>query len=106
VLAVVLLAQLYSQTRRRMYRTGADPAIQGLMTAAASALVANVISLLASGAEITQPRLWILWGLLLATIRCDWLVEKEWMGRIQPVNEPQPHGSLLDPYPLELRKLV
>jgi hypothetical protein len=106
VLAVVLLAQLYSQARRRMYRTGADPAIQGLMTAAASALVANVISLLASGAEITQPRLWILWGLLLATIRCDWLVEKGWMGKIQPVNDPQPHGSLLDPYPLGLRKLV
>ena len=77
------------------------------MTAAASALVADVISLLASGAEITQPRLWILWGLLLATIRCDWAVEKEWTGKIQPVQEPQPHGSLrVDPYPLGLSRLV
>ena len=106
-LMLVLLAQLYTQTRRRIYRTGADPGIQGLMTAAASALVANVISLLASGAEITQPRLWILWGLLLATIRCDWLVEEESKGKIQTAHEPKLDGTFrIDPYPLGLRKLV
>jgi hypothetical protein len=106
-LMVILLVQLYTQIRRRIYRPGADPTVQGLMTAAASALVANVISLLASGAEITQPRLWILWGLLLATIRCDWLVEEESLGRIQTVHEPQPDNSFsIDPYPLGLRKLV
>jgi hypothetical protein len=100
-LMVVLLAQLYTQTRRRIYRPGADPVTQGFMTAAACAFVTNVISLLASGAEITQPRLWILWGLLLATIRRDWFVEEGSLGRIQPVHDSQLDGSLpIDPYQL------
>jgi hypothetical protein len=94
VLMAVLLAQLYSQTRRRIYRPGGDPVIQGFITAAAGALVANVISLIASGAEITQPRLWILWGLLLATIRCDWLVEEQLMGRIAPAPDARLDGAL------------
>jgi hypothetical protein len=94
VLMAVLLAQLYSQTRRRIYRIGGDRVIQGFMTAAAGALVATVISLLASGAEITQPHLWILWGLLLATIRCDWLVEERWMGRIAPAPDSRLEGAL------------
>ena len=99
VLMAVLLTQLYSQTRRRIYRPGGDPVIQGFMTAAAGALVATGISLLASGAEITQPHLWILWGLLLATIRCDWLVEERWMGRIAPVPDSRLDGvSPIEPY--------
>jgi hypothetical protein len=39
-------------------------------------LVADIVALLVSGAEITQPRLWLLWGLLLAGVRSDWLLEK------------------------------
>jgi hypothetical protein len=75
LLAVVLLAQLFSEIQTRIQRPQIERTTRSLMTALGSAFVANLIALLASGAEITQPRLWILWGLLLATIRKDWFLE-------------------------------
>jgi hypothetical protein len=68
-----LLAHLYSQTWRGLHRFGTDPETLRLLAALSGALIANIVALLLSGAEITQPRLWILWGLLLANIRQDWL---------------------------------
>jgi hypothetical protein len=76
LLLLFLLAQLYSQARLRLYRPGVDPTTRGLLMALGGAFVANILAQLVSGAEITQPRTWILWGLLLATIRYDWLLER------------------------------
>lgn len=79
LLILFLLSQLYSQVRLRLYRPGVDPMTRGLLTALASAFVADILALLVSGAEITQPRVWILWGLLLATVRYDWLLERNFI---------------------------
>jgi hypothetical protein len=76
LLILWLLAQLYSQARARLSRPGIDPMTRGFLAALGSALVADIVALLVSGAEITQPRLWLLWGLLLASVRSDWLLEK------------------------------
>jgi hypothetical protein len=76
LLVLILLAQLYHQIHTRIYRPGIDRGTRSLMSAVGGAFVANLIALLASGAEITQPRLWILWGLLLAAIRTDWLAQR------------------------------
>lgn len=79
LLAVLLLAHLYSQVRLGLCRSGVDAAMRGILMALGGAFVANLVALLASGAEITQPRLWILWSLLLAAIRQGWLVERQSM---------------------------
>jgi hypothetical protein len=71
------LMQLFSQIRVRTSPLGVDPTTRRLLMALGGAFAADMVALLASGAEITQPRLWILWGLLLATIRHDWLLERE-----------------------------
>ena len=76
LLILWLLAQLYSQVRVRLSRPGVDPMTRGMLAALGSAFVADIVALLVSGAEITQPRLWILWGLLLAAVRSDWLLQK------------------------------
>jgi hypothetical protein len=75
-----LLAQLYLQARARLFRPGIDPMTRGFLMALGSAFVADIVALLVSGAEITQPRLWLLWGLLLAGVRSDWLLEKQCIG--------------------------
>jgi hypothetical protein len=77
LLSALLLAQLYSQTWYRFKRPGIDPYTRAALCALGAALAANILALFVSGAEITQPRLWILWGLLLATIRRDWLIERQ-----------------------------
>jgi hypothetical protein len=93
LLILFLLSQLYSQVRLRLYRPGVDPVTRGLLTALGSAFVANILALLASGAEITQPRLWILWGLLLATVRYDWLLERNIIWRTENGALPRPSVS-------------
>jgi hypothetical protein len=77
LLILFLLTQLLSQVRLRLCRPGVDSGTRRLLTALGGAFAADMLALLASGAEITQPRLWILWGLLLATIRHDWLAERQ-----------------------------
>jgi hypothetical protein len=79
LLAFLLFSQLYSQVRLTLCRPNTDPAYRGFLIALGGAFVADVVALLVSGAEISQPRLWILWGLLLATIRCAWLAERQSM---------------------------
>jgi hypothetical protein len=88
LLMVFLLVQLYSQVRQRLSRPGIDPEARGCLIALGCAFVANLIALGASGAEITQPRLWILWGLILAAAREDWLA-----GRALSRTCPSPHKS-------------
>ena len=75
LLIMILLRQLYTQVRATLSRVGHDRRQRMLLQALGAAFVANLIALLASGAEITQPRLWILWGLLLAALRYTWIVE-------------------------------
>lgn len=72
-----LLAQLYVQVLGRLKNAYHDPTERGYLYAIAGAFTANLVALVVSGAEITQPHLWILWGLLLATVRYYWLQEHE-----------------------------
>src|SRR5262249_43617711 len=71
-----LLMHLFLQIRLGLQRRKGEAATRAFLVALASAFAANMIALLASGAEVTQPRLWILWGLLLATIRHGWLMDR------------------------------
>jgi uncharacterized membrane protein YhhN len=71
-----LLTHLYLQIRLGLRRRNGEATTRAFLVALASAFAANMIALLASGAEVTQPRLWVLWGLLLATIRHDWLMDR------------------------------
>jgi hypothetical protein len=71
-----LLTHLYLQIRLGLRRRNGEATTKAFLVALASAFVANMIALLASGAEVTQPRLWVLWGLLLATIRHGWLMDR------------------------------
>ena len=73
VLIFYLLFQLYSLTRAQINHTEGDRATSIYARAIGMALIADILSLLVSGAEITQPRLWILWGMLLAANRQLWL---------------------------------
>jgi hypothetical protein len=72
-----LLSQLYSQVRTQLDSAYYDSTIRTFLYALSAAFAANIFALLLSGAEISQPHLWILWGLLLATIRHDWLRERQ-----------------------------
>jgi hypothetical protein len=75
LLILVLLTQLYMQIRVGLYTRPYDLTARAYLQAVSTAFVANLVALLASGAEITQPRLWILWGLVVAAIRYGSLME-------------------------------
>jgi hypothetical protein len=70
------LLQLYIQIRAQLCNPCRDRDAAIFLRSLSGAFIANLIALLVSGAEITQPRLWILLGMLLATIRYNWLVER------------------------------
>ena len=72
-----LLSQLYSQVRAHLGSAYYDSKIRTFLYALSAAFAANIFALMFSGAEISQPHLWILWGLLLGTIRHDWLRERQ-----------------------------
>jgi len=72
-----LLSQLYSHVRAQLSSVYHDSTLRAPLYAVSAALAANIFGLLVSGAEISQPHLWILWGLLLSTIRHDWLRERQ-----------------------------
>ncbi|HJU10197.1 MAG TPA: hypothetical protein VJ728_04940 [Candidatus Binataceae bacterium] len=90
-----LLAHLCSNTWRSLHRHGVDPEMSGYLLALGGALLANVVALMLSGAEITQPRLWILWGLLLAAVRKDWLIERQSQALDCPtiLSQERSHGA-------------
>jgi hypothetical protein len=73
ILLVFLLFQLYSLTRGQLQNSKTDRTTSSYARAIGVALFADILALLVSGAEITQPRLWILWGMLLAANRQMWL---------------------------------
>lgn len=52
--------------------------------AAAAAFAANLFTLLIAGAEVTAPRLWVSWGMLVAGLRHAWLT-----GRAEHETAPQ-----------------
>jgi hypothetical protein len=68
-----LLAHLYSQVRAQLGSAYCDSNGRTCLYTLSAAFAANIFALLLSGAEISQPHLWILWGLLLGTIRLEWL---------------------------------
>jgi hypothetical protein len=76
LLVSFLLIHLYLRVRLGLQRSNGDATTRAFLVALASAFAANLIALLASGAEVTQPRLWVLWGLLLGTIRNGWLMDR------------------------------
>lgn len=72
ILLAWLLFQLYQEYSRRS-RESSDLHIRRFVQAAGVAYAANFLALAVSGAEVTVPSLWILWGMLLVGLRCAWL---------------------------------
>lgn len=77
ILTSWLLAQLYFQVRTQLGNLSLDSTHRTLLRALSAAFTANIVALLLSGAEISQPDLWIVWGLLLSSIRYNWLRERQ-----------------------------
>jgi hypothetical protein len=77
VLAGWLLLHLYSQVRARLASVYYDATVRTFLRALSAAFAATIFALTLSGAEISQPQLWVVWGLLLGAIRYDWLRERE-----------------------------
>lgn len=76
ILMVWALSRLYVQVRRQLATDLCDRQRRLILRALSAGFVANLFAQLVSGAEITQPTLWVLWGLLLAAIRCNWWDER------------------------------
>lgn len=76
ILMIWALSRLYVQVSRQLATPLHDRRQQLILRALSAGFIANLFALLVSGAEITQPTLWILWGLLLATVRCNWWSER------------------------------
>jgi hypothetical protein len=74
VLLSCLLCQLYLQYRHFTH-TCSHRATRGFVQAAGAAYVANLLAMLFSGAEVTAPRLWMLWAMLAVGLRQTWLME-------------------------------
>lgn len=72
VLFFYLLFALGALVLRQLRRGNSERATTVFLAATGSAFVANLVSLSLSGAEISEPRLWILWGMLLAGVRYAW----------------------------------
>jgi ABC-type Fe3+ transport system permease subunit len=89
-----LLSQLYSQVRKHLASAYYDSTIRTFLYALSAAFAANIFALLLSGAEISQPHLWILWGLLLGTIRHDWLRERQLDGDAIAISVPLANANL------------
>jgi hypothetical protein len=72
-----LFSQLYYQVRAQLGSGDYDSMHRTFLYALSATFAAYIFALLLSGAEISQPHLWILWGLLLGTLRHDWLRERQ-----------------------------
>jgi len=88
MLVAGLLWQLYSQIITQLRSVFCDSNNRVLLYAISAAFAANLLALLLSGAEITQPHLWILWGLLVGTLRCDWLRDRQLIGSVSVATMP------------------
>jgi hypothetical protein len=89
-----LFSQLYSQVRAQLGSAYNDSTHRVFLYALSAAFVAFIFALLLSGAEISQPHLWILWGLLLGTIRHDWLRERQLDGDTVAISVPLANADL------------
>jgi hypothetical protein len=98
-LFLYLLLNLYSMVRETLRQAATRSDRQVLLRALAFAFVANLLSQVSSGAEVTQPRLWILWSMMLVAIRHEWLARRSLLPRAVHAERP---GSLLAE-PLGLR---
>jgi hypothetical protein len=74
VLLSCLLLQLCSQCLQ-LARSRSNRATRGFVQAAGAAYVANFLAMLFSGAEVTTPRLWMLWAMLAVGLRQAWFFE-------------------------------
>ena len=70
-----LLSQVYRMTASSRLKP-LDRSFLASLTAVQAAFAATLIAMILSGAEITGPQLWLLWGLLLAMVRREWLLER------------------------------
>ena len=82
-----LLSRLYSQVRVQL-RSVCDSVHRTFLYGFTAAFSANLLALILSGAEISQPHLWILWGLLLGTLRHDWLRDRRLDGGVSAAAIP------------------
>ena len=90
VLAGWLLLHIYSQVRARLASVHCDVTVRTYLLALSAAFLATIFALILSGAEISQPQLWVVWGLLLGTIRYDWLRERELEEYVMVIQEALP----------------
>jgi hypothetical protein len=73
---LVLFLYLLCQLCRRYYkatRFAPNRRLRQFVQASAAGFLAYLVAMVFSGAEITTPLLWVLWGMLLAGIRQSWL---------------------------------
>jgi hypothetical protein len=68
MLFVWLMLALVAMSRVAMNAVQIEPAVAVWHEAFAMALIAHLLALTLSGAEISDPVLWLLWGMLLASI--------------------------------------
>ena len=69
-----LLFQLCSQFLH-VSRTHSDRTTRVFVQASGAAYLANLLAMLFSGAEVTTPRLWMLWAMLAVGLRQAWFIE-------------------------------
>ena len=73
---LVLLVYLLFQLCRRYQeatRLAPNRQLRQFIQASGAGFLAYLVAMVFSGAEITTPLLWVLWGMLLAGIRQSWL---------------------------------
>jgi hypothetical protein len=64
-----MLAHLFGEVFSHRRAASVSPAVRTAVVASAAAFCTNLISMALSGAEISDPRLWVLWGMFLASMR-------------------------------------
>lgn len=77
ILVVWALFQTYAHIRRELWSPYYDRQRQLVLRALAAGFVAVLLAMVFSGAEITQPCLWVLWGLVLASARYNLLLQRQ-----------------------------
>lgn len=91
-----LLLQTSAQIRRQLWSTCYNREGQLVVRALAAGFVATLLAMVVSGAEITQPGLWVLWGLLLGSARQNWLQRRQVSPNYAPEILSEPIGRAGD----------
>ena len=66
-----MLAHLFRNTFSYLRSSPTSMTGHVAVIACATAFAANLLSMVISGAEISNPRNWVLWGILLASLRAQ-----------------------------------